>query len=319
MRISSPPYRWPCFYGMDTGTRGELLAANLTVEEIQDYLGVDTLSYLSIDRLHEATGAPQRRVLLGVPDGRVPGRDPGIAVEGRARVAGNPACPRIAHHRALRRRRGRAAVGAGAGRELTVSGETYAAAGVDIAAGEAAVDRIKGIVRSTYRPEVVGDIGGFGGLFDMTRHRWQSSRCWCRPPTVWAPRPWSPPRPAASTPIGLDLVRCAWTTSSARAPSRCSSSTTSRSVGSTPTTSSRPGRRRGRWLPPGHGVRADRWRDGRTSRARWRTASSTSSASLWARSTARPSSPARTSAPATCSSGCTRPGFAATATRWRDA
>ena len=29
LRISSPPYRWPCFYGMDTGTRGELLAANL--------------------------------------------------------------------------------------------------------------------------------------------------------------------------------------------------------------------------------------------------------------------------------------------------
>lgn len=46
--------------------------------------------------------------------------------------------------------------------------ETYAAAGVDIAAGEAAVEAIKGLVRSTYRPEVVGDIGGFGGLFDMT-------------------------------------------------------------------------------------------------------------------------------------------------------
>ena len=47
-------------------------------------------------------------------------------------------------------------------------GETYAAAGVDIAAGEAAVDRIKDIVRGTYRPEVVGDIGGFGGMFDMS-------------------------------------------------------------------------------------------------------------------------------------------------------
>jgi phosphoribosylformylglycinamidine cyclo-ligase len=43
-------------------------------------------------------------------------------------------------------------------------GETYRAAGVDIAAGEAAVERIKGKVRSTYRPEVLGDIGGFGGL-----------------------------------------------------------------------------------------------------------------------------------------------------------
>jgi len=43
-------------------------------------------------------------------------------------------------------------------------GETYEGAGVDIAAGEAAVDRIKARVRSTYRPEVLGDIGGFGGL-----------------------------------------------------------------------------------------------------------------------------------------------------------
>jgi amidophosphoribosyltransferase len=57
MRISSPPYRWPCFYGMDTGTRGELLAANLTVDEIREYLNVDSLSYLSIDRLVSATGA----------------------------------------------------------------------------------------------------------------------------------------------------------------------------------------------------------------------------------------------------------------------
>ncbi len=57
MRISSPPYRWPCFYGMDTGTRGELLAANLTVDEIREYLNVDSLSYLALDRLTEATGA----------------------------------------------------------------------------------------------------------------------------------------------------------------------------------------------------------------------------------------------------------------------
>ena len=58
MRISSPPYRWPCFYGMDTGTRSELLAANLSVSEIRDYLGVDTLAYLDLDRLIGATGAP---------------------------------------------------------------------------------------------------------------------------------------------------------------------------------------------------------------------------------------------------------------------
>ncbi len=58
MRISSPPYRWPCFYGMDTGSRGELLAANMEVDEIRDYLGVDTLSYLTLDRLVDAVAAP---------------------------------------------------------------------------------------------------------------------------------------------------------------------------------------------------------------------------------------------------------------------
>ncbi len=57
MRISSPPYRWPCFYGMDTGSRGELLAASLTVDEIREYLDVDSLAYLTIDRLMASTGA----------------------------------------------------------------------------------------------------------------------------------------------------------------------------------------------------------------------------------------------------------------------
>jgi len=58
LRIMSPPYRWPCFYGMDTGDRGELLAANLTVEEIRRYVDADSLAYLTLDRLLAATGAP---------------------------------------------------------------------------------------------------------------------------------------------------------------------------------------------------------------------------------------------------------------------
>jgi amidophosphoribosyltransferase len=57
LRVSSPPYRWPCFYGMDTGNRGELIAASMSVEEIRDYLNVDTLAYLALDRLVAATGA----------------------------------------------------------------------------------------------------------------------------------------------------------------------------------------------------------------------------------------------------------------------
>ena len=57
LRIMSPPYKWPCFFGMDTGDRADLLAANLDVGQIQSYLGVDSLAYLTIDRLMEATGA----------------------------------------------------------------------------------------------------------------------------------------------------------------------------------------------------------------------------------------------------------------------
>ena len=53
------------------------------------------------------------------------------------------------------------------------AGETYAGAGVDIAAGETAVERIKDHVRSTFRPEVIGDIGGFGGLFQFPAHRFE--------------------------------------------------------------------------------------------------------------------------------------------------
>ncbi len=51
LRISSPPYRWPCFYGMDTGDRTTLLAADRSVDEVAEFLGVDSLAYLELDRL----------------------------------------------------------------------------------------------------------------------------------------------------------------------------------------------------------------------------------------------------------------------------
>ena len=59
MRISSPPYRWPCFFGMDTGARSELLAANMEIDEIRDYLDVDSLAYLKLDGLFDAVQAPE--------------------------------------------------------------------------------------------------------------------------------------------------------------------------------------------------------------------------------------------------------------------
>jgi len=58
-RVSSPPYRWPCFYGLDTGKRSDLLAADMEVGEIALYLGVDSLAYLDLDHLVEATGSPR--------------------------------------------------------------------------------------------------------------------------------------------------------------------------------------------------------------------------------------------------------------------
>jgi amidophosphoribosyltransferase len=56
LRISSPPYRWPCFYGMDTGDRSTLLATDRSVGEIAAVLDVDSLVYLELDNLIEATG-----------------------------------------------------------------------------------------------------------------------------------------------------------------------------------------------------------------------------------------------------------------------
>src|SRR5437763_2915395 len=53
-------------------------------------------------------------------------------------------------------------------------GETYEAAGVSITKGEEAVQRIKDKVRSTFRREVIGDIGGFGGLFALDRDRYRN-------------------------------------------------------------------------------------------------------------------------------------------------
>jgi amidophosphoribosyltransferase len=57
LRIASPRYRWPCFYGMDTPDRAHLIAAERSVPEITEFLGVDSLSYLSLPGLLEATGA----------------------------------------------------------------------------------------------------------------------------------------------------------------------------------------------------------------------------------------------------------------------
>src|SRR5919197_1321981 len=72
LRVTSPPYRWPCFYGMDTSRRSELLAADLSVGEIRDYLGVDSLAYLELDRLARATGGADGSFCTACLTGRYP-------------------------------------------------------------------------------------------------------------------------------------------------------------------------------------------------------------------------------------------------------
>ncbi|MFQ5990340.1 MAG: amidophosphoribosyltransferase [Candidatus Methylomirabilales bacterium] len=56
MRISSPPTTWPCYYGIDTPTRRELIASSHTVNEIRRYVGADSLAYLTLQGLMTAVG-----------------------------------------------------------------------------------------------------------------------------------------------------------------------------------------------------------------------------------------------------------------------
>ncbi len=60
LRISCPPTVSPCFYGVDTPSRAELIAATHTIEEIRKYVGADSLAYLSLDGLRAAVGADQQ-------------------------------------------------------------------------------------------------------------------------------------------------------------------------------------------------------------------------------------------------------------------
>jgi amidophosphoribosyltransferase len=58
-RFASPPITGPCHYGIDTPTREELIAATHSVEEIREYLGVDSLGYLSLEGMLRAAGAQE--------------------------------------------------------------------------------------------------------------------------------------------------------------------------------------------------------------------------------------------------------------------
>ena len=72
IRITCPPVKWPCFYGIDMPTRQELIGADLSVEEIRAYVGADSLGYLSQAGMIEATGQPASEFCAACFDGDYP-------------------------------------------------------------------------------------------------------------------------------------------------------------------------------------------------------------------------------------------------------
>ena len=74
MRISCPPHRFPCYYGIDFSSRGELIAARMDVKELTQHLGLDSLQYLSIEGMLEASGRekPEQHFCKACFDGDYP-------------------------------------------------------------------------------------------------------------------------------------------------------------------------------------------------------------------------------------------------------
>jgi amidophosphoribosyltransferase len=95
VRISSPPVRWPCFYGIDFATRAELLANGLDLDAVRRSIGADSLGYVSLDGLITATGQPKTRLCRACFDGEYPIELPADNVigkhvlEGLARAVGS--------------------------------------------------------------------------------------------------------------------------------------------------------------------------------------------------------------------------------------
>ena len=72
VRISSPPVKWPCFYGIDFASPAELVANGLTVDEIRLSIGADSLAYISIEQLIEATTVDKDKLCRACFDGNYP-------------------------------------------------------------------------------------------------------------------------------------------------------------------------------------------------------------------------------------------------------
>jgi len=76
MRISCPPLKFPCFYGIDFPTKKELIASNHTIEWIKDFIGVDSLKYLSKEGMLDAMPLPKGEFCTACFDGNYPLKPP---------------------------------------------------------------------------------------------------------------------------------------------------------------------------------------------------------------------------------------------------
>jgi amidophosphoribosyltransferase len=86
VRISSPPVKWPCYYGIDFATRAELIANGLEVEEIRRSIGADSLGYVSLEGLISATQVASDRLCAACFTGEYPIRIPQDLSEGKMRL-----------------------------------------------------------------------------------------------------------------------------------------------------------------------------------------------------------------------------------------
>ena len=200
-RIACPPIKWPCFYGIDMSTRPELVASDLSVEEIRAFIGADSLGYLSLeaDRDRADPASAQGRLLPRVLRRRVPDPDPRagreVPLEGRSSLCA-PSEP------------------AGA------MSDAYARSGVDLEAGRPRPgpdDRRRGRGEATDGPRGARGRRRVRGL--------------CGRPGTWAgPASQRPVLAAATDGVGTKLGspgRRSGTTPSASTWSRCASTTSS--------------------------------------------------------------------------------------------
>ena len=86
VRISSPPVKWPCYYGIDFATRAELIASGLEIEEIRRSIGADSLGYVSLEGLIEATQIKENKLCSACFTGTYPIRIPADMSEGKMRL-----------------------------------------------------------------------------------------------------------------------------------------------------------------------------------------------------------------------------------------